>query len=473
MKHIQLLVVFFILLASTPFAERCGAAVKPGAFTLSPSAGEYRFEGNQYVENTTLEDSPVYGLAVGYNLNRRWAVEGALSYIDSEASSGSVDNIDVYTAHLDLLYHFRPRKDFVPYIAAGLGAISIHPGGGGSDENGLVNLGVGFKYFFSDTVGFRADVRGILDIDDNDERERDVYKNLSYTGGLIFQFGGGGEAPVTPLERDEDQDGVVDSFDRCPDTAEGITVDASGCPQDRDGDGVPNFRDLCPGTPVGVLVDNRGCPVDTDKDGVPDGLDLCPDTPRGTRVDEKGCPPAVSTDADGDGVEDAADKCPNTPEGIPVNSYGCPRDSDGDRVFDFEDRCPDTPQGTAVGADGCPLPIQTTPMTLRLEFDSGEARVLPEFAEELNSASEFIKAHPNSRILIEGHTDSVGSASSNLALSQARAQSVRDYLIANFGIEGRKIEAKGYGEERPVADNSTPEGRMQNRRVVITLIPGS
>jgi OOP family OmpA-OmpF porin len=117
--------------------------------------------------------------------------------------------------------------------------------------------------------------------------------------------------------------------------------------------------------------------------------------------------------------------------------------------------------------------LAVEPLTLRLEFESGDATVRPEFADELEKASTFIKAHPNSHILIEGHTDSVGSASSNLALSHARAESVRDYLISHFGIDSRGIEAKGYGEARPVADNTTQEGRMQNRRVVITLIPGS
>jgi OOP family OmpA-OmpF porin len=478
MKNLPLLVVFFVLLASIPFAEKCDAAIRPGAMTLSLSAGEYQFEGNQIIEDTTLEDSPVYDLAIGYNFSRRWALEGVFSYIDSEATSGPVDNVDVFAAHLDLLYHFRPEKDFVPYLAAGLGGFSIHPGGD-SDENGLFNLGAGFKYFFTDNIGFRADVRGLLNIDDDDERERDVYKNISYTGGLIFQFGGGPKAPkepkvsAEPLARDKDQDGVIDQYDRCPDTAEGVVVDASGCPQDRDGDGVPNFRDLCPGTPAGAVVDSRGCTVDTDMDGVPDGLDLCPDTAKGVAVDEKGCSETPMTDADGDGVKDDDDKCPNTPEGMPVNSYGCPRDNDGDGVFDFEDRCPDTPEGTAVGPDGCPLPFEAEPLTLGLEFESGDATVRPEFAGELERASDFIKAHPNSRIIIEGHTDSVGSASSNLALSQARAESVRDYLISHFGADAQRIEAKGYGEARPIEDNSTPEGRMQNRRVVITLIPGS
>lgn len=472
MNHLSWRAVLRIIFASILFSGTCGAAIVPGAVTLSPFAGEYRFEGNQTVQGDTLDDSPVYGLGIGYNFSPRWALEGVVGYVEAEADSGAVDNVDVYVAHLDLLYHFRPATAFVPYLAAGLGGVSIHPGGE-SDQSGLFNVGLGFKYFFTDTVGFRADVRGILDIDSNDERERDTYKNLSYTAGLIFQLGGAAEVQEAPSARDKDQDGVIDSFDRCPETAEGVAVDASGCPQDRDGDGIPNFRDLCPATPAGALVDSRGCPLDTDRDGVPDGLDLCPDTPPGTKVDAQGCPQTASMDSDGDGVEDGADRCPNTPEGMPVNAYGCPRDSDGDGVFDVEDKCPETPEGTAVGADGCPLPLQTTPITLRLEFESGEAKILPEFADELEAASDFIRSNPGSRILIEGHTDSVGSLSSNLALSQARAESVRNHLIAGLGLDPRRIEAKGYGEDRPVADNSTPEGRMQNRRVVITLIPGS
>ena len=92
------------------------------------------------------------------------------------------------------------------------------------------------------------------------------------------------EAPA-----DSDGDGVVDELDACPDTPEGVTVDAKGCPLDSDGDGVPDYMDRCPDTPATVIVHSDGCPVDSDGDGVPDYLDRCPNTPEGATVNEVGC----------------------------------------------------------------------------------------------------------------------------------------------------------------------------------------
>jgi len=88
---------------------------------------------------------------------------------------------------------------------------------------------------------------------------------------------------------DSDGDGVLDKFDRCPDTPKGVTVDANGCPLDTDGDGVYDYMDKCPDTPEGVAVDANGCPLDTDGDRVYDYLDKCPETPEGAEVDQRGC----------------------------------------------------------------------------------------------------------------------------------------------------------------------------------------
>jgi OOP family OmpA-OmpF porin len=111
-------------------------------------------------------------------------------------------------------------------------------------------------------------------------------------------------------------------------------------------------------------------------------------------------------------------------------------------------------------------------LTLHLEFAYGEVAVRPEFARDLQTAADFIKGHPGSRILIEGHTDSIGSVGANLALSEARAAEVRRYLVEKYNLDARRIETEGFGEARPVADNATPEGRLRNRRVVITVLPG-
>lgn len=431
MKKMQLLMMLSAVVACALVPAWSQAAIRPYALTLSPFVGGYVFEGNQQ-----LEDRPVYGLAVGYNFTEHWGVEGVASYIDGKAETDSVDNVDIYSVSLDLLYHFRPTRSLVPFAVAGVGGLSMHPGGA-SEHNALVNYGFGLKYLMNDNVGLRADVRHLLDINTRDsDRQRDVFNNLSYTVGLTFQIGGYREAPVV---RDTDGDGVPDQFDRCP------------------------------GTKLGVPVDGFGCPLDSDHDGVYDYLDHCPQTPFGIEVDKHGCP----FDQDGDGVFNYLDKCLDTPAGAPVEANGCPKDSDGDGVPDFADRCPETPAATAVDPAGCPR-VAPAPqsLTLYLQFASGEARIRPESVKDLQSAAAFIQAHPGVRILIEGHTDSIGSVQSNLALSRARAAEVRRVLVENYNLDAGRIETVGFGEAQPIADNATPDGRQLNRRVVITVLPG-
>ncbi len=102
-------------------------------------------------------------------------------------------------------------------------------------------------------------------------------------------------------------------------------------------------------------------------------------------------------------------------------------------------------------------------------FDTGKATLRPASYAELNDLVEYMKRKPGVRIEIGGHTDSVGSEESNLRLSQARAESVKAYLVRQ-GISASRIEAKGYGEVRPIASNSTPEGRQKNRRTEVTIL---
>lgn len=198
-------------------------------------------------------------------------------------------------------------------------------------------------------------------------------------------------------------------------------------------------------------------PVDSDGDGVNDDLDQCPNTPAGVAVDSKGCP----LDSDGDGVPDYLDQCPDTPAGVSVDSKGCPLDSDGDGVSDYLDKCPNTPEGFIVDDQGCELKL-----TLRINFDFDSSVIKPEFKDELKKAADFVNANKDvPYILLTGHTDSKGSDAYNQKLSERRAAAVRDALINNYGLDGSKLVARGYGEEQPVADNSTEAGRYKNRRV--------
>jgi outer membrane protein OmpA-like peptidoglycan-associated protein len=104
-------------------------------------------------------------------------------------------------------------------------------------------------------------------------------------------------------------------------------------------------------------------------------------------------------------------------------------------------------------------------------FASGQSSLLPGAMAKLDEVADALtKSNPESRIVVEGHTDSQGKAAFNEELSFRRAQSVRDYL-ANHGIASDRISAKGMGSSRPIATNGNPEGRANNRRVEIIVQP--
>ncbi len=275
------------------------------------------------------------------------------------------------------------------------------------------------------------------------------------------------DATGCTLPKDSDQDGVTDNLDRCPNTPAGDRVDASGCslPKDADGDGVVDANDKCPNTPAGTAVDATGCPRDSDGDGVVDANDRCPNTPAGTVVDVTGCAP----DGDHDGVADALDKCPNTPTGASVDATGCAVDLDNDGVINANDKCPDTPAGTKVDAVGCPALFGggASLVLQGVNFETGKAVLLAESQVILDRVATSLVDNPEVAVEVGGHTDNTGRRATNMRLSLARANAVRDYLIGK-GVDGARITANGYGPDKPVGDNTTATGRAANRRVELT-----
>ncbi|WP_353662711.1 OmpA family protein [Hydrogenimonas sp. SS33] len=203
--------------------------------------------------------------------------------------------------------------------------------------------------------------------------------------------------------------------------------------------------------------------LDSDADGVIDSKDKCPHTPSGTVVDENGCP--VTTDSDGDGVIDPLDNCPNS-KTTQVDENGCPIDTDMDGVPDYLDQCPNTPKGFKVDKNGC-----TVGVTLHLNFPFNSAKIPASDMKKVERVAEFMKKHPDVTAKLKGYTDSIGSEAYNLKLSERRANAVKKALI-KLGIDASRLSAKGYGEADPVASNDTPEGRAQNRRVEVVLVPG-
>ncbi len=253
--------------------------------------------------------------------------------------------------------------------------------------------------------------------------------------------------------KDADGDGVPDRKDKCPDTPAGVKVDVTGCPVDTDGDGVADYQDKCPD--VKGVVALQGCP-DADSDGVADADDKCPDTPAGVKVDASGCP----LDTDTDGVADNLDKCPDTPAGVKVDANGCPLDRDGDGVPDSQDRCPD--RAGPASNKGCPeIPAEATKY---INFDFNKAALKASSLPKLQQMVQILGEYPDYSLSIAGHTDSKGSDDYNLRLSYERAAAARTYMLSK-GIAADRIEARGYGETKPVADNKTAAGQALNRRV--------
>ena len=261
---------------------------------------------------------------------------------------------------------------------------------------------------------------------------------------------------------DNDKDSIANADDQCPDVAG--PKELFGCP-DTDGDGILDKYDACI-TEVGPS-ENNGCPWgDKDGDGLTDNIDDCPEEvgPQ----ENHGCPWG---DADGDGVTDNIDKCKAIPG--PKANNGCPyTDTDKDGVLDKDDECPNTP-GVKENK-GCPVIEEEEQEVLNtafenLEFETGKSIIQSGSYKSLNDLATLLKKKTDYKLSIEGHTDNVGSASSNLLLSKDRANAVMEYLLGQ-GVAEDQIAANWFGASKPIADNSTPEGRQKNRRVEMNVV---
>jgi OOP family OmpA-OmpF porin len=183
---------------------------------------------------------------------------------------------------------------------------------------------------------------------------------------------------------------------------------------------------------------------------------------------------AALTDADEDGVTDDMDKCPDTPYGIEVDASGCPPDSDGDGVYDYLDMCPDTAYGAAVDPFGCPEAVpalQEGVFKIVLEFDTNSARIRPVYLTKYMKEFEDMKMeNPDAELVsveIRGHTDNTGTARYNYQLSEKRANSVKRFVVDQFGVDSRLITLQAFGATKPIASNRSSAGRQKNRRVEV------
>jgi len=140
-------------------------------------------------------------------------------------------------------------------------------------------------------------------------------------------------------------------------------------------------------------------------------------------------------------------------------------DSDGDGVPDYLDQCPNTPKGYTVDKKGCVLKID-----LKVNFGNNSSVIEANGMKKVKEFARFLLDHPTYNTTIIGHTSIAGNESReyNIALSQRRAQSVKNALVG-FGVIASRIKTVGKGPDMPIATNDSPEGRAQNRRIEATL----
>ena len=396
-----------------------------------------------------------------FNAEDHWNIMPSLSSVSVSAyladgfiftATGSINKIEKFGDSFvdDLTYYGVDGRVSYSFMET-LKSNSIEPYlGVGGGYTWLDDIGAGT---LNGTLGIRFWVSEKLGIDFNSTYkhafEDYLPKHFQHTAGVTFKFGG----------TDTDGDGIYDQDDACPEEA-GLEI-FNGCP-DSDNDGIQDSKDDCPNTPG--LPEFNGCP-DADGDGVMDKEDKCPEVAGLKSL--MGCP-----DADGDGVADGEDECPN--EAGPVANNGCPwPDTDGDGILDKDDKCPN--EAGTVANNGCPEVKPTAEVVKALNtyarsllFDTGKASFQKSADQVLEAMVVIFKEYPQANFAIEGYTDSVGSESSNQALSERRANAVRDYLISN-GINAERLTAAGYGEDSPIATNNTRAGRSENRRVEVKL----
>jgi len=374
---------------------------------------------------------------VGRYLGNNFSLVGALKVNQITQLGDVMTNKSYVNLGLDVKYNIcKAGKKLNPYIYAG-GAYNWLEKEDGGDLNG----GLGLEYWVSENVGLYVESAY------HHLFENNIAPYFQHSVGIAVKFGG----------IDTDGDGIYDNEDACP-QVKGLPQ-FNGCP-DTDGDGIIDSKDACPD--VAGKVEFNGCP-DTDGDGIIDSKDACPQVAGIAALN--GCP-----DADGDGVTDAKDKCPKVAG--PASNNGCPyKDTDKDGVLDKDDKCPQV--AGPKSNQGCPEVTQEVQAQLNdyakiIYFDSGKSSFKPETIATLDKVVAILVKFPTAEFDVEGHTDSQGSAKFNMALSQRRAEAVVNYL-KEHGVKS-KLNAKGYGEDRPIASNRTRAGRAKNRRVEINLV---
>jgi OOP family OmpA-OmpF porin len=246
-------------------------AEQKGQFSISPVVGGYTYEGKQ-----RLKTAPLFGGRLGYNITENLGIEALFDYVRTKGTK-STENATMYRAGADLIFNLLPDKALVPFLAFGASGISFD---GTGQDNGLRaawGYGGGVKYYLTDDIALRGDIRHIIY-----NQNSTTLNNLEYTLGVHIPFGASKPVPK-PAE----------AVSRIPVPTPAplpAPTPATVAPQVAP---TPTVAVPPPAPVIRTVLPVLSSSIDSDHDGVNDSLDRCPKTPPGTTVDAYGCPLSV------------------------------------------------------------------------------------------------------------------------------------------------------------------------------------
>ncbi|MEO8231383.1 MAG: OmpA family protein [Ignavibacteriota bacterium] len=400
-------------------------------------------------------------------------------------------------------------KGWNPYFYVGGGVMNFsvdtkptNVGGKATDEDGWVAIipaGIGAEFALGERVLLDFSLGGALsstyDLDSYRSGADDIWDSyLNASLGLTFtgenckadkDMDGLGKCDekkigTDPLNADTDGDGLNDG-------EEYLNLKTDPLNPDTDGDGLSDGDEVMKYKTDPLKVDTDGdglsdgdevlkyktdpLKVDTDADGLKDGDEVMKYKTNPLKADTDGDgltdgdevmkykTDPLKADTDGDGLTDSE-------EVLKHKTNPLVKDTDGGSVDDFTE----VKRGTdPLNAEDDVVKIGVPIVLEGIVFDVNKATIRPESEDKLMKALKTLTTYTDILVEIGGHTDSDGSAKSNEKLSLARAESVKAWLVAK-GVDPSRISTKGYGEEKPIADNKTKEGKQKNRRIEFTRI---
>ena len=451
-------------------------SAQPLQYELSPVIGSNTPESNYdlFHNNNTLKSHIVSGIELQFN--QLPIIHPELSFTYATAEYDNTIETDIYRMSLNGVYQY-DTKYVTPFLKMGLGLNMMSEPA--DYYTTFLDTGFGVKFNFNQHIGFKTEFISIVDYNNGDWNT-----NLTILAGLTLSFGTNEKREVLIYNPSEDDDIITNLDDEIKDDTtdmyeesdkensvtveENLVVETDNKVKDKvKEESVVEVQSNSFAIQEKTNVSNN----DQDHDGINDYADKCIYTPPNTDVDSNGC--RIDGDADGDGIKDSIDKCIYTPKGVRVYANGCRIDEDNDKdgIRDSIDECPNTPLNSIVNNRGC---IQRDKnykniIQLNIEFKYKSFELTEISKEEVMMLADFLNSNKSYNIKVIGYTDNRGSRAYNKKLSQKRANAIKKMLIAN-NISAKRVSALGKGEENPIADNDTENGRAKNRRIEVELI---